>query len=90
MKNLYLAVLGRDNNIEIKSSPITEETEDRFYLKYPINDNSSISKKIVSSSNGDFFAFGFTEKGALIKLLEKQEAKKQEIQSVIDNIKDKM
>lgn len=90
MKNLYLAVLARDNNIEVKSAPIESESEDRYYLKRPINKNHSISKKLVASSNGDFFAFGFTEKGALIKLMEKQEEKKQEIQSAIDNIQNRL
>lgn len=90
MKNLYLALLNRDDKIEIQSSPIIEETEESYILKYPISDAHSISKKWVASSNGDFFAFGFTEKGALIKLLEKQEDKKKEIQDIINLIKNKL
>lgn len=88
MKNLYLALLNRDDKIEIQSSPIIEETEESYILKYPIGDAYSISKKWVASSSGDFFAFGFTEKGALIKLIEKQEDKKKDIQNNIDKIRE--
>lgn len=85
MKKLYLASI-KDDEIETSSAIIEEETDTYYLLRTKLADTKVVGKNIVHDSNGDFFAFGLTEKGALLKLKTKQEEKKQEVQNIIDKI----
>jgi len=85
MAKLYLANI-RDNEVEISSAVIEEETDTYYVLRTKLADTRVVGKNIVHDSNGSFFAFGLTEKGALLKLKTKQEEMKQEVQSIIDKI----
>lgn len=87
MAKLYLANIKNDE-IEISSAIIEEDTDSYYVLRTNLGGAKVASKSVVQDSNGDFFAFGLTEKGALLKLKTKQEEKKQEVQNIIDKIDD--
>ena len=86
MAKLYLANIKDNNEVETSSAVIEEETDTYYVLRTKLADTRVVGKNIVHDSNGSFFAFGLTEKGALLKLKEKQEEQIQAIQDIVDKI----
>lgn len=84
-KKLYLANI-EDDDVSVSSAVIEEEADDYFVLRTKLAGTRVVNKKLIHDSNGSFFAFGLTEKGALLKLREKQEEQIQEIQKIVDKI----
>lgn len=86
MAKLYLANIKNMDEIEIFSAVIEKDTDTYYVLRSNLGGTKVIGKSVVQDPNGHFFAFGLTEKGALLKLKTKQEEMKQEVQNIIDKI----
>lgn len=84
-KKLYLANI-EDDNVYVSSAVIEEEADDYFVLRTKLAGTRVVNKKIIHDSNGSFFSFGFSPKGALIKLKAKQEEQIERIQNIINKI----